>query len=315
MPMLFYLLEAYQEIIKKNGTAKSIYDIDGYQARLMREIFSVVTDWPFGAQELVDARNWNIENLKDERYLGGLRRPGAYFDIFITSKGNLALDWYPTKDRLINPDMRMTDWVRWDYQWPIGGGNYNLPFNRVFMIRDFEIFNYWVNHEKSIERIDEYLAKAVESLIDHIYSYLRDFVDVIELTRLYLKHKEEKQAQRRGREIAFAGFEIGNVEEVEKERTAKKKKKWIDDICREFLTTPEEFLKEFKANEMMYALTAKKFSNKSKKLSLARTKKLVLELYDFPEIYDSVLDQPPPGIQTTDQKGQIIPVSFSKKKD
>ena len=41
-----------------------------------------------------------------------------------------------------------------------------------------------------------------------------------------------------------------------------------------------------------------------------KAKKLVRELYHFPEIYDSVLEQPPPGIEPRDKGGEVINVKF-----
>ena len=115
--------------------------------KIIREIADEFNSWEYGVLELIDLRNWNLNNLvleKPDRYVRGemhyesnIRNPKAYFELFITSKGNLALDWYPYNPNFPGLAKEKWDWTHWDNKWPVGGTH--LPFNRVFMIRGFEM--------------------------------------------------------------------------------------------------------------------------------------------------------------------------------
>jgi hypothetical protein len=205
--MKYKLVKAVEEVLKIENSRKSKFKRFGYEWELLQEILSAVLAWPFGAKELVDQRNWNIERLKDDRYIGGFRKPKAYFDVFITLKGNLAMDWYQVENRLINPDFGETDWKRWDYNWPIGGGNYNLPFNRVLMIRKFDTIDDRINDMGIFSDADAQLILTIYRLIDHIYHYLKEFIDVIELSKLNLLY-DEKKNEKGGIDRIFTGFSI-----------------------------------------------------------------------------------------------------------
>lgn len=304
--MEFFLFEAYHELVKARGSNWSIYDDQGYHSGILAEIASAMTSWAFGVKELVDTRNWNLDNLQQE-YHADLRNPVAYFDLFITSKGNLALNWYPTKPFQTNPPLEKTDWRYWDSTWP---QQRDLPFNRVFMIRGFGRLFYRLEGE-SYEKIDECLFRATEHLINDIYAYLSYFVEVEEITRLYLTYEERKRRSGRGMEHKLVGAEIRNVEEVERECALLKKKEWIFYTCNEFGISPHEFLEVFKANGMRYAPTAKQISTKSAKLTPQRAKKLVREIYGIREVYDLILTQPPPGLESRKKKGELIEVDFA----
>ena len=54
-------------------------------------------------------------------YESNIRNPKAYFELFITSKGNLALDWYPYNPNLPGLAKEKWDWTHWDNKWPVGG--------------------------------------------------------------------------------------------------------------------------------------------------------------------------------------------------
>ena len=287
--MDYYLFEAYRELLKIEGPNWSLYDSGGVQSKIFTEVAGAMADWPFGVEELVDQDNWNLDNLYEEDGTTS-RRPRAYFDISITSRGNLALDWYPTKPFLGNPNIKESDWTRWNSIWAPGG---HLPFNRVFMIRGFNRLLFRFDRE-NYDKIDEYLFKAIDRLIDNIYTFLNYFVEVEEITKLYLEYQEMDGHQIRRLKGKFVGAEIRKVVEVEKERAVKKKLGWISESCQEFGISPQEFLEIFKTNGMKYAPTARQISTKTANLSPNRVKKLVSELYNFPEIYDSVLTQPPP---------------------
>ena len=301
------MFEAYRELLKIEGPNWSLYDGGGFHSETFTEIVNAVTGWPFGVEELVDQYNWNFANLEEQDGMNS-RRPRAYFDLFITPRGNLALDWYPTKPFQRNPNLKETDWTRWDSVWP--QGDY-LPFNRVFMIRGFNrlLFRF---DGKTYDKIDEYLFEAIDRLITTIYTFLSYFIEAEEVTKLYLEYQDVEEHQIRRIKRKFIGAEIRMVEEVERERAVKKKLGWISDRCQEFGISPQEFLEIFKTNEMKYAPTARQISTEIANLSPNRVKKLVCELYDFPEIYDSVLTQPPPGVKPRRKKGELIKVDFKR---
>ena len=305
--MEYYLFKAYRELLKIEGPNWSLYDGGGFHSETFTEIVSALTGWPFGVEELVDQDNWNFANLQEEDGVNW-RGPRAYFDLSITSRGNLALDWYPTKPFQRNPNLKETDWTRWDSAWR--QGDY-LPFNRVFMIRGFNrlLFRF---DGKTYDKIDEYLFEAIDRLITTIYTFLSYFIEAEEVTKLYLEYQDVEEHQIRRIKRKFIGAEIRMVEEVERERAVKKKLGWISDRCQEFGISPQEFLEIFKTNEMKYAPTARQISTETANLSPNRVKKLVCELYDFPEIYDPVLSQAPPGVKPRRKRGEVIKVDFKR---
>ena len=53
-------------------------------------------------------------------------------------------------------------------------------------------------------------------------------------------------------------------------------------------------------------------STTSSKMTSHKAKKLIRALYHFPDIYDSVLDHPPPGVEPRSMGGEVINVKFGE---
>lgn len=294
-------------------TLESIYNDRYPRHKIIREIGSAFGSWEYGILELIDIRNYNLDNLEIEepdRYVRGgmyyessIRKPKAYFELFITLKGNLALDWYPYNPNFTGLAKEKWDWTHWDNKWPIGGPY--MPFNRVLMIRDFDSLMRG-RKNKPYNLIDQYILEAVKELTKKIYSFLDRFVDIEKVTELYLEYEGRIYGSK------LIGCSIRNVKEVERETFLHKKEKWIIDTCSEFNISPEQFLKAFKKNGLKYAPTARMVSTKSATLTASKAKKLVREIYDLSETYDSIIDEPPPGVEPRSKGAEVIKLDFGE---
>lgn len=299
--------------MKKGMTLESIYNDRYPRHTIIEEIAGAFDSWEYDILELIDIRNYNLDNLEIEepdRYVRGgmyyessIRKPKAYFELFITSKGNLALDWYPYNPNFPGLAQEKWDWAHWDNKWPIGGPY--MPFNRVLMIRSFKsLMRGWKN--KTFDVLDQYILEAVKKLTNKIYSFLDRFVDIEKVTDLFPEYEGGIYGSK------LIGCSLRNVKEVERETFLHEKKKWIIDTCSNFNISPEQFLEAFKKNGMKYAPTARMVSTRFAKLTASKAKKLAREIYDFPEIYDPIIDKPPPGVKPRGKGAEIIELEFGK---
>ncbi len=311
--MNFSIYKIYKELMKKGMTLEAIRNDRYPRHKIIREIADEFNSWEYGVLELMDVRNWNLGNLvleKPDRYVRGqmhyesnIRNPKAYFELFITSKGNLSLDWYPYNPNFPGLAKEKWDWTHWDNKWPIGGTH--LPFNRVFMIRGFDSLMRG-RKNKTYNLIDQYILEAVKKLTNKIYSFLDRFLDIEKVTDLYLEYEGRIYGNK------IIGCSIRNVKEVKRETFLHKKEEWIIDTCSEFKISPEQVLEAFKKNDMKYAPTARMISSKSATLTASKAKKLVREIYGFPEIYDPIIDKPPPGVEARSKGAEVIKLQFGK---
>jgi hypothetical protein len=152
-----HLQYAYDEKMKDNERLNSrrrgfyhkydIYEDDKPFGIVFRDILYELLHWPFHAAEILYINNWRLVRLLNDD--GLLRKPKVYLSLDVTSKDNLALDWYPAIPRPLS--LENTDWVRWDNEWPIGGGP-NLPFNRILFLH---MFGFYCNEYRSKQRYDK----------------------------------------------------------------------------------------------------------------------------------------------------------------
>lgn len=316
--MNYHIYRIYRELMNQGISFESIRNDRYPRYKIIDQISSLFEEWQYNVDELLDIRNWKLDKLSLDRpvifrrrniyYESRIRNPKAYFDLSFTSKSNLALDWYPS-----NPYQPLSptppddsDWLHWDNQW--SPGSHTLPFNRVLMISDFgPIMNRL--QKGSYDRIDQYIAEAVFRLIREIYVFLDRFIEIEKITDLYIDYAQDR---RRGKLI---DCRIRSVKEAEKEKRLKQKEKWIESICEEFGVTPKSFLKTFKKNGLKYAPTCRKISTATSRMTPHKAKKLVRELYHFPQIYDSVLKVPPPGIESRSEGGEVINVKFGEERN
>jgi len=47
-------------------------------------------------------------------------------------------------------------------------------------------------------------------------------------------------------------------------------------------------------------------------LTVSKAKNLVNEIYGFPEIYDPIMDKPPPGVEARSKGAEVIKLQFGK---
>ena len=306
------IYQIYEALNKKGMKVESIRYGDYPRDKIIDEVSRGFDSWEYNVDELIDTRNWNYDNLELDQpqyfvrggmyYKSTIRKPKAYFRLFITSKGNLALDWYPYNPEFPKP-IEKTDWIQWDNSWPIGGTHY--PFNRVMMIRGFDMLLYRPK-KKPYKKLDMYIIEATKELIGKIYTFLERFIEIEKTTDLYLEYKGDHMARK------LIDCSIRNVKEAVQEAAVQAKMKWITDTCSEFNSSPKKFLEVFKENGFKYAPAARAVSGKSATMTANKVKKLVREIYDFPEIYDSVLDVPPPGVEPRSEGAEVIEVEFGK---
>ena len=302
-----YEYKIYSELMKRGMTLESIYSGHYPESDIVRELSHESTTWGFNTTELIDVRNWNLNSLDLENpklyirynmpYEVNFRKPKAYFELFLTSQDNLVLDWYPYDPKSPRRST-VSDWSHWDNRWQDGG---YLPFNRILMLRKVE--HILIGYKgKRYDKIDQFILRWIKHLIDEIYSYLERFIEIVKITDLYLEYKEDQPRIL----DKIVGCEIKNVKKAEKEIKLQKKMKCITDTCSKVKISPNQFLKVFNEKGMKFAPTANAIATKSAKLSASMVKKLAIELYGFPEIYDSIINQPPPGIEPRNKGAEII---------
>ena len=226
------LYRIYEELMKKGMTFESIYNLQYPKSEIIDELSHESRSWWFNVDELIDVRNWNLNNLtleKPDTYVRGniyyksyIRKPKAYFELSITTKNNLVLDWYPYNPTSTIRSLERTDWIHWDNQWPQSG--HHLPFNRVLMIRDLGRINKGYKRKK-YDKIDRFMIKWVKGIINDIYTFLDRFIEIEKITDLYLQYKDGHRRDK------LVSCEIRNVREAEKEFELQKKMQWIDDTC------------------------------------------------------------------------------------
>jgi hypothetical protein len=313
--MNYHIYRIYRELMKRGLTFESIRNDRYPRHKIIDQMGSLFEGWQYNVDELIDVRNWKSDKLildEPEKFRRGniyyesrIRKPKAYFDLSFTRKENLVLDWYPGNpyNPLSPKPSDESDWLHWDNAW--SPGSHTLPFNRVFMIGDFDRIMVSLQ-EGSYDRIDQYIAEAVRKLINEVYVFLNRFIEIEKITDLYIEYADARRLDK------IIDCRIRNVKEAEVEKMLTLDKKWIEDTCKKFGITPKKFLKEFKKNGLKYAPTCRKISTKSSKMTSNKAKKLVRELYHFPEIYDSVLEQAPPGIEPRDKGGEVINVKFKQ---
>lgn len=135
---------------------------------------------------LLKHENWRISRLRQKD--GTLRKPKIYLHVELTSKGNLALNWYPEISFF---QLGETDWIYWNDQWPIGGTG--LPSNRLLMIHDF----IYRSSKNVYDKAETYLLEALLELLKQIYRFLENFLEVVLLDDLYLEYEENKDFLKR----------------------------------------------------------------------------------------------------------------------
>ena len=102
-----------QEAIAARQTTLRIRRYDMYEDRgtfatVLGELLHSIENWPSGAFRLLDPTNWRSDRLLDEQ--GRLRKPRVFLSCHLTSKGYLAVEWFPERYR---GGLEETDFRRW----------------------------------------------------------------------------------------------------------------------------------------------------------------------------------------------------------
>jgi hypothetical protein len=297
--MNYSMLQIYAELMKMGYSFEKITNWREEYPRndIVYELERSFDGFKCNTSGLLYINNWNLRNLTqpDDPNLcqSYFRKPKAFFNLLITKKGNLALDWSPSLSFQYPQLLVHTDWRYWDVYWPAGG---RMPFNRVMMIRNFASLK---NTKKAWRNLDTLILEAIKHSITSVYRHLERFIEIHKVTDLYLKYRGEH----------IIGWDILDVETVEAGKAMADQIDWIKKTCKEYSITPKTVLKLFKENGMKYASTARGLSKKGKAISPDRTKRLIHQIYQSFEIYDEFFDTPPPGLNPG---ATVIPVKFNK---
>jgi hypothetical protein len=260
---------------------------------ILRDLFHYYEYWPYDLIALIDVNNWNLEtlSLSESCY----RKPRVCLQTLITSKGNLALDWYPDSWYRENDDsiylqdtQDFGDFQYWSNDWPQG---YPAPFNRIVFLHEFGV---WFSNRSSVldyTKSDRFLAEAVKVLLHNIYHFLGNFLDVRVCTDLYIKEDAGTKSL----------IQVRSVKEVEKGKIEKERKQWIEKtFINDLGITPERLLEVYKKCEEKYPLekytqTAIRLSSEVRSsLSGDKVKRLLTKIHDtYPTMYFSVFEESP----------------------
>jgi hypothetical protein len=185
--------------------------------------------------EIINVRNWRIDNLMDER--GTLHKPRIYLGVEITSKDNLVLEWYPWARRTLT--LEQTDWTRWTDLSPIG----EMPWNRIIQLNRFGRLMHRA-HLGQLTEAQKNLLLAAESLLQLIYDFLGSIAQVNITRDLHL--------DRPGKGASITGARIMTPDEIAKERRHADALKWFRKTFDERLhpLTAGNLLRIFRENGM-----------------------------------------------------------------
>jgi hypothetical protein len=297
-------MHAFEARRKQQGLDYSVGDDRSSFGRVFRDIGRESSSWPEEVVDLIDRKNWNVKRLRMPN--GKTRRPKAYLSVDVTSKGNLALDWFPHRRGAYPFDYG--DWMRWDNEWPIGGSSY--PFNRIVFIHDFDSC-FGKYSSDAFSEAEEYLAQAIRDLLDNIFRFLRRFVEVEVLNDLFLEYSEAESFLDR----EFLSVTIRDAAEYQREREEQKRQEWLAETFDERLgIKAEDLLRAFDAAGRKYAPTARRLSPSLRRgatLSSEKIKRLLKRLRsEFPELYNSVLGD----ANRAEQPGDIVELNRYRRK-
>ena len=206
---------------------------------VIHEIRDQLEWWPHQALNLVDTRNWRMDELLEE---GKQRKPRIYLSVQITRRQNLALDWFPRQ--VLDPSFSgPPEFVHWSDGWP--AGSQHLPFNRLVMIREFGHlrraergrFGRAADRKLHAEAL-EHTLRATRKLLEEVRDFTARVCNVRVRNWLYLETLEE--SRRRPWRISDAEDEKSRVEAL---RRAEWRAKRIE---QRFGFSAEELIRAFR---------------------------------------------------------------------
>ena len=271
-----------------------IYEDRGTFATVLGELLHSIEDWPSGALRLIDPTNWKSDRLLDEQ--GRLRKPRAFLSCYLTSKDNLAMEWFPERYR---GGLEESDFRRWSDNWYAS----QEPENRLVMIRSFgHLLPY---RGRPCDCASQLLIEAVYEHVQNFYKYLGQIVELTILQEMYLYYKSGIRRYPDGRLVEV---QFRDPEDVQREANEKARVQWLKQTFKEGLRISEEsFLDVFEASRRSYAGTSKMFAQQGMKLSSAQVRRLVHRLHDeHPEIYRRHCSAPPSGAEARPDPDKVL---------
>lgn len=296
---MYYLRRAISLLQAAGGHGYELDD-DRRYGRLVHEIEGSIESWLSSAMGLLDTANWRLDRLNGGN--GSLRKPRAWLDTFVTSKGNLALEWRPERPNQFED----SDFRHFADHWPIGGAD--LPFNRVVMIREFDRLDLRFSDRKYTE-VDRLLLEAIKDHLSYVEGALSRLCDVVVHRKLYLEYEERSS---RPSERELVGWAIREVEDVERNLREARRSAWLRERFDDrFGITPRQFLEAFRDAEGVFARTCKILRERVRMKALmdgSQAKNLAVRLYrEHEELYDSVCTFPPRG-EKERASAKVIPL-------
>lgn len=161
---------------------------------MYQDIVTAANSWFFNSIRIVDIGNWRFKNLisMDGQTIR-IKKPQLLLSVEINARGDMSLSWYPVsvnqsadyreleegrRMREGNPEFyeyRFGDWLVWDCQNQPGADQRQ---NSIIRIRHFAKLIAAEPETKGLPRSEQYLLKAVKGLLENIFCYLEQLVDV-----------------------------------------------------------------------------------------------------------------------------------------
>ena len=177
--------------------------IDNAQSPIICEARHLL-DHRFHFDDLLDPITWRIDNLVTRppsrtppklSNLTRIRKPKAEFHIFVTSKGNLSVRWYPKLD---SGDHEIHDWIKLPETEPY---SYQRPVNELLFVKDIhwltphpERYAYFKNGDDK-EALNTMLLALVWGMIEHIKHALSATVELDVLNEFQLTVHESAEEE------------------------------------------------------------------------------------------------------------------------
>ncbi len=209
---------------------------DGTFATVVREIESQLELWPHQALNLVDPRNWRLDELWGE---GELRKPRIYLSVKITRQRNLCLDWFPPQVSDLSPS-GTPEFIHWSDTWP--PGSQRLPFSRLVMIRGFGHLyrsdDKRVRARKQHAEMLDHILRAACALLEEVHRFTARVCDVRVRNWLYVATLEENSVD---------PWRIVDAEDEEARARARRRAEWrATRIEQRFGFPAEDLLRAFR---------------------------------------------------------------------
>ena len=142
-----------------------------WEVRLAIDIIHSVTTWMHEVKSIINSDNWVDKSKK----------PTISLWMEITTKGNFKLEWFPLRD----PDksyLFKKDFICFnDYH------GWSEPFNRIIFIHEIDSLMMSDKTRNSMV----YFSKAIDKHVNNIISFLKQFVNVEQRSKIFINKESE----------------------------------------------------------------------------------------------------------------------------